>query len=246
LSAKSALVRTILMIFGTWSVTVLAVVSTLATLLLFLPLPLKSRRNITRTAAKIWLRMSFIPLQVDGQEQWAELPAVVVANHASYLDGIILHAALPADFAFVIKREVTQVPGVHFLLRRIGAHFVERKNRLQGGRDAKRIVEQVSAGGSLAVFPEGTFIAEPGLGPFRTGAFAAATSAQLDVIPIVISGSRQVLSANDWLPRPGTLRIRALQRIACQGSDRAEMRRLATLSRAAILEQLDEPDRAQR
>ena len=89
---------------------------------------------------------------------------VVVANHASYLDGVVMAAALPPRFGFVIKREMNDVPVAGLLLRRIGSEFVDRFNRHKGGTDARRVLRTAASGHSLVFFPEGTFTPEVGLG----------------------------------------------------------------------------------
>ena len=99
---------------------------------------------------------------------------VIVANHASLLDGVILQAALPPRFGFVIKNEMQKMPIGSLLLRRLGSEFVERSDRHKGASDARRILRKAHGGEALVFFPEGTFRAEPGLGQFRSGAFAAA------------------------------------------------------------------------
>ena len=74
-----------------------------------------------------------IPFAVEGLERLPQVPCVVVANHASYIDGIVAAAALPPDFAFVIKKEMVRVPLAGLLLRRLGSQFVERFDRHKGG-----------------------------------------------------------------------------------------------------------------
>ena len=113
-----------------------------------------------------------------------------MANHASYLDGLVLTAALPPRFAFVIKKEMDRVPLASLLLRRIGSEFVDRHNRHKGAMDARRVLRRASQGQSLVFFPEGTFSTQPGLLRFHTGAFATAVRANCSVAPVVIRGAR--------------------------------------------------------
>ena len=100
-----------------------------------------------------------------------------------------------------------------------------------------------SGGESLVVFPEGTFVAEPGLGRFRLGAFAAAMRGGRPVVPVVIRGSRRILPAGRILPTPGSLEIRILDAIQ-PDPDRLDSGTLADLARREILDVLGEPDRA--
>ncbi len=86
---------------------------------------------------------------------------MVVANHASYIDAIAIVAALPPDFAFVIKKEMVTVPLASLLLRRLGSQFVERFDRHKGATDARRVLKLAATGQSLMFFPEGTFDETP-------------------------------------------------------------------------------------
>ena len=180
--------------------------------------------------------------KVAGLEKLPEGPCVVVANHASYLDGMILTAALPARFAFVIKREMTQVPLAHFMLRRIGSEFLERERSQQGNSDARRILQQAGSGQSLVFFPEGTFHREPGLQRFHAGAFKAAQRGGLPVVPVVIRGSRRMLPASRRLPGPARLEVWIEQ--AVPTDTETATRELIEDCRNAMLPLLSEPDLA--
>lgn len=208
-----------------------------------LVLPGKDRRRRWASGAgRAVFRLTGIKSKVRGAESIPERQCIVVANHASYIDGVILNAFLPPRFGFVIKGEVGKVPVAGFLLRRIGSQFVERFDASASARDARRLLKVAESGESLAFFPEGTFQAVPGLGYFRAGAFAAAINSELPIVPVVISGSRGVLPAATILPRRGRLAIDMLT--AIEPSDPAfdNSKDLAELARQRILTVLNEPD----
>jgi len=85
-------------------------------------------------------------------ERLPKTPCVVVANHASYIDAIAIVAALPPEFAFVIKKEMVRVPLAGLLLRRLGSQFVERFDRHKGATDARRVLKLAATGQSLMFF----------------------------------------------------------------------------------------------
>lgn len=203
---------------------------------------LDRRRHLVAGCARMPLVLAGVHMQVRGLEKIPSGSCIVVANHASYLDGVLLQGFLPPRFAYVIKGEMQKMPGVHFLLRRIGARFVERFDTSGSARDARRLLKAARAGESLALFPEGTFVREPGLGRFRSGAFAAAIKAGLPVVPVVIQGSRHVFPAGAILPRHGHLRIDILNPIEPSSAAFADSRTLAALARQQMLGTLDEPD----
>lgn len=201
---------------------------------------LDRRRRLARGGARLTLRLAGIPLKVTGLKHLPGGPCIVVANHASYLDGVIMMAALPARFSFVIKREMTQVPLAGFMLRRVGSEFVEREQNSQGSRDARRILQQAGVGNSLVFFPEGTFLAKPGLQRFRQGAFNAARRGEVPLVPIVILGSRAMLPAHTLLPRPGRLEVHIQPPVETKHG--ASSPELVAQCRAIMLPVLGEPD----
>lgn len=232
--------RTGYRIWGVVSLVLFALIC-LALILVLLVVPgLKTRRRLARGSARLVFRLIGVPLRVMGLDHLPVGPCIVVANHASYLDGVIMTAALPARFSFVIKREMTQVPLASFLLRRVGSEFVEREQSSQGSRDARRILQQAGGGNSLVFFPEGTFKAEIGLRRFRMGAFNAARRGPVPLVPAVIRGSRAMLPAHHWLPRPGRLEVHIQPPIETNGSPSSA--ELAARCRAIMLPILGEPD----
>jgi len=224
---------------------ILFLVLSLLTLLLLVVVPtLKVRRAIARSSAGLFLWLAGMPVRVHGAGKLPDQPCVVVANHSSYLDGVILKAALPAHFCFVIKKEMVRVPLAGALLRRIGSEFVDRFNRHSGGMDARRIIRKASGGQSLAFFPEGTFNEERGIGRFHIGAFLIAVRAGMPVVPIGIRGARRNLPAGTIWPHPGTLEVDILGVLSLDESQEpnAAATGLRDASRSLILAAAGEPD----
>ena len=160
-----------------------------------------------RGAARTLFGLTATRLTVRGLEQLPSGPCVLVSNHASYLDGVILVAALPRPYAFVAKRELHDQFVAGRYLRRLGAEFVERFDVKRSVEDASRMAEAVARGRSLMVFPEGTFVDRPGLLPFHLGAFLAAARAGVPVVPVAIRGDRELLPDGRWWPRHGALQV---------------------------------------
>jgi 1-acyl-sn-glycerol-3-phosphate acyltransferase len=159
---------------------------------LFIP-KLRRRRQVAGALSRCFLRAAGIPFTVHGADRLPRAPCVVVANHASYIDGIVAIAALPPDFAFVIKREMVRVPLAGLLLRGLGSEFVERFDRHKGASDARRVLKLAARGQSLVFFPEGTFDERRHIGKFLGGAFATAARSQMPVVAAAIHGTRELL-----------------------------------------------------
>jgi 1-acyl-sn-glycerol-3-phosphate acyltransferase len=227
-------------IFGLYAAVIFAGIS-LPTVMVLAVIPrITLRRRIVRRAAAAVFRLTGTRVDVRGLSHIPDQPCIIVANHASYLDGPVLTAVLPPRFGFVIKREMTRVPLAHFLLRRIGSEFVERADAHRSAADARRILQKARARESLAFFPEGTFRVEPGLRRFHSGAFAAAARGGVPVVPVVIRGSRHMLPAERALPRPGRLEVIVKPPVLAEGPDQIGL--LLLEARRSILADLGEPD----
>ncbi len=166
----------------------------------------------------------------------------MVVNHASYLDGLILTAVLPPRFAFVAKKELLQNPFAAIPLSRLGSAFVERFDGARGVEDTHELEARVKRGESLLFFPEGTFRAEPGLLPFRLGAFVIAANAGAAVVPITLTGSRALLPGVSLRPHHGKLQVLIGEPLTTREKDWQAALRLRDAARHGILARLGEPE----
>jgi 1-acyl-sn-glycerol-3-phosphate acyltransferase len=230
-------------IYGAYAVAVFLALTLLSLIPLALVPTLAGRRRLIRRVGRAVLTIMGMPISVHWFGPLPE-PCIVVANHCSYLDGVVLAAILPPRFDFVIKREMNSVPLAGFLLQRIGVQFVTRNNRAGSLRDALRVMRSAAGGSSLAFFPEGTFQEQPGLLRFHIGAFAAAQRSGAPVVPLVIRGTRHCLAPGTFLPRPGWITVETLAPLSSPPERPEEATALRDAARAAILGALDETDAA--
>lgn len=227
--------------YGSYAwLTLIAIVVPMCAVLAVTP-GLTRRRRVARRAARLFFAAIGSPVRIEGHAALPHYPCVVVANHASYLDGMILTAALPPGFTYLIKAEMTRVPLAGFLLKRLGSAFVDRKDHRDRHRMARAMVELAASGTALGFFPEGTFDASPGLKPFQLGAFSAAARANLPVVPVVIHGARHKLPSGSFLPAPGPLRVRICEPVIANGEG-ISARVLLAATRQRMLAHLGEPD----
>lgn len=199
--------------------------------------------RISHHIARIFLQLAGIRLIVKGVEHIPAGRACVLAvNHASYLDGPVLIAALPEPMRFVAKRQLLDncVPRIY--LTRIGTAFVERFDVQRAREDIDRLVAMVGAGHPLIVFPEGTFRRMPGLLPFRIGAFVIAARSGMPVVPATIRGTRSILREGQWLFRRGAVSLTFSAPIEPEGTDWDAAVALRDRTRAEMLRLCGEPD----
>ena len=198
---------------------------------------------LSHHAARLFLRLSGLPFAAEGLANLPrEASCVVVANHASYLDGITLVAALPRHVRFVAKLELQKQFISRVYLQGLGAMFVDRDDAQRGAQDVARVTRSVCDETAMLFFPEGTFRRVPGLLPFHAGAFSAAAQAGVPVVPVTIRGTRSVLRAGQWFPRRVPISVLVSAPIQPDGDDWSASIRLRDAARAEILKRCAEPD----
>jgi 1-acyl-sn-glycerol-3-phosphate acyltransferase len=203
------------------------------------------RRHAATALARALVTASGVPIQIRGTEHFPQTgPITVVANHASYVDGILLLAVVPERCVFVAKKELAGSVVLRLLLGNLGTRFVERFDVEGSVEAARELAAQAGQGTSFVSFPEGTFAREPGLRPFHAGAFLAAANAGTGVIPLAIRGTRSLLRDGQWRPRLGPIQIIVMPALAPDGADWAAAIRLRDRARTAILAACGEPDLA--
>ncbi|MDO9599409.1 MAG: AMP-binding protein [Azoarcus sp.] len=209
--------------------------------ILILPMP-ELRWAVVRALARLFRVLSGCPLRVAGLEHLPPGPCVLVANHASYIDGFVLAAALPRPVGFVAKAEFKANPLMHALFSRMGARFVERFDSRKSVEDARTLTTGADAAHPLLFFAEGTFNAQPQLQAFRLGAFQVAAQNGLAVVPIALAGTRQVLPDGSWRPRRGPLTVTICPPVESTGTDWQAMLTLRNEVRSRILVHCGERD----
>ncbi|MCO5166079.1 MAG: AMP-binding protein [Planctomycetes bacterium] len=228
-------------LFGAWAWLALVLLFPTAWLGAVLLPTVRARRRWVRAHARALLGLTATPLTVRGADALPAGPCVLVANHASYLDGVVLTAALPTRFTFAAKRELTERALVGLALSRLGVVFVERHDPRGGVEDTSRLAEALRAGESLVVFAEGTFDRAPGLLPFHMGAFVVAAGAGAPVVPAALVGTRALLPGETLRPRRAALELTLLPPLPAPGPDWADALALRDAARAAIREVCGEP-----
>jgi fatty-acyl-CoA synthase len=191
--------------------------------------------RLVRRWCRVILALAGCDVRIEGQEHLAGAePTILAANHSSYLDVVVLLAALPGEFRLVAKRELLRAPLVGTVIRRARHLTVERAAGSQSVADAERVTAALRRGLSVLVFPEGTFVRSPGILPFRLGAFKSAVETGCAVIPVTIRGTRDILPAGEWLPRPGPVSVVVSPPLSPHGSGWTDIVSLRDEVRAEI------------
>lgn len=147
-----------------------------------------------------------IDLVVHGRENLADIDRrayVVMSNHQSHYDVPVLFCVLGGRVRMVAKKELFALPVFGQALRDSGMIEVDRKNRRSAMANLSKARDRLEGGRHIWIAPEGTRSPNGELLPFKKGGFVLAFEMQAPILPITISGTRDVLPASDMRSRPG-------------------------------------------
>lgn len=124
-------------------------------------------------------------------------PYVVVANHESFVD-ILLISHLPFEMKWLSKKEMFNLPVAGWLLYLAGDIKLDRGDKNSAAKALDRCQEYLRRRVSIMIFPEGTRASDGELGRFKDGAFRLAIEAQVPILPLAVTGTKEALRKHDW------------------------------------------------
>ena len=181
------------------------------------------------------LRLAAGRIRVEGKENIpTDSAAIFMANHASNFDILSLYAALPVQFRWLAKKELFEIPIFGASLRRSGYIPVERADSRKALIALKAAAKRVKDGTSVVVFPEGTRSPDGNLLPFKGGGFILAVQSGMPIVPVVISGTRDINPKGSLSVRSAEVQIRILPPIETAGLKSSDRDQLSEQVRQAI------------
>jgi len=180
--------------------------------------------GFARAWAKTIMRTIFSPMRVTGLDQIDfSKPHVYAVNHGSALDIPILYAYLPFQFRILHKKELLAYPIVGWHLKRSGHVCVDQQHPSKSVGHIKSAVRTLKAGMPLVIFPEGGRTADGKIQPFLPGAFFMAIKAQVDIVPIALVGTYELLPMDTYHIKSRPLEMRVGAPIATAGLSLRDM-----------------------
>jgi len=229
-------------LYATWWWIVVALGFLLAWFAVMVLPRLDWRWSAVRAIARAALAVVGVPVAVSGLDRVPRGNAMLVFNHSSYMDALVLTAVLRGEPLYVVKKELAGQIFAGALLRRLGTLFVDRYDIIGSLADTEAIIAAARQGRNVVYFPEGTFTRRPGLSGFYLGAFKVAAEASLPVLPGIIRGTRSMLRSDQWFPRWTPLSIQIEDAVKPSGRSFASLVQLRDAVRRVILAHCGEPD----
>ena len=152
----------------------------------------KTLHNYTALWGRTCVGFTGSNIEVIGKEKLPEGNVLYVGNHQSYYDIPLLLGHLPKPKAFVAKIELSKIPALSLWMKKMGCLFLDRGNLKQSLRVILKGIEQLKAGQTLVIFPEGTRSKSFKMGEFKKGSLKLGTKANVPIVPITIMGSYEL------------------------------------------------------
>lgn len=159
-----------------------------------------------------------LSLRVSGRENLGQEPAVILINHQSNLDAIVLGTTFPWKTVIIAKREMLKVPLFGIILLASKNILIDREDNAGVKKTIQEVVKAVQKDkNNIWIFPEGTRSLGKGLGPFKKGAFIMAIAAQAPIIPIVNQPLEHVVDSQNKILRKGLQQVKIFPAISTRG-----------------------------
>jgi 1-acyl-sn-glycerol-3-phosphate acyltransferase len=184
-----------------------------------------------------WLIMKtiFSPVKVTGLDKIdTSKPHVYAANHASALDIPVLYVNLPFQFRIAFKKELLSYPVVGWQLKRSGQICIDQQNPSHSISSIRAALKGIKAGLPLVIFPEGGRTPDGEIKPFLPGAFFLAIKAQVDIVPVALVGTYELLPMNTYHIKCRPLEMRVGEPISTTGLTMRDLEALSAKVQSAL------------
>jgi 1-acyl-sn-glycerol-3-phosphate acyltransferase len=209
------------------------------------------RSSLYDWIARAWSRWILWSAAADVQVEGAEhidldRPQIFASNHQSWFDVWALASTIPKRNRFVAKKELERVPLFGPAWKAAGHISVDRSDRSRAVDSLQKAGALIrSDHSSVVIFPEGTRSRTGELLPFKKGAFMLALHTGVDLVPVAVVGTRDIMPAGSWRVRSGRIIVRFGRPIRTGEFGEARRDELIALVRERITELLH-PERAHR
>jgi len=191
-----------------------------------------------------WLIMKsiFSPVKVVGLDKIdTSQPHVYAINHASALDIPVLYTYFPFQFRIAFKKELLAYPVVGWQLKRSGQVCIDQQNPARSISSIRAALKGLKAGLPLVIYPEGGRTPDGYIKPFLPGAFFLAIKAQVDIVPVALVGTYELLPMDTYHIKCRPLEMRVGEPISTAGLTLRDMETLSARVQKAVEELYYQP-----
>lgn len=150
---------------------------------------------IFRVFCRVWLRLS-----VRGLERLPAGGALLLSNHQSFLDPMLIAVGLSRPISFLARDSLFRKPVIGWFLKQVCVIPINRE--AAGTAVIRETLQRLDDGFLMGIFPEGTRTADGTLGEFKPGFAALVRRTERPIVPVGIAGADRALGRGRWFIRP--------------------------------------------
>ncbi len=209
--------------------------------LAFVTYPFDRKGKVVHLYARLWGKAALfatrVKVRVEGLENLnGKGPYIFMSNHQGYYDIFALLGNLPIQFKWLAKKELFSIPFFGWTMAVAGYIRIDREGTRETVKAMNQAARRIREGLSVVIFPEGSRSPDGSIQPFKKGGFTLAIKSKVPIVPIAISGSREIMPKERLTASPGEIRIRVGAPIDIQNYSMKDRNSLMKKVRESILE----------
>jgi len=181
--------------------------------LAFITYPFDRKGEVVHRYARLWGRAALwanrVKVRVEGMENLkGEGPYIFMSNHQGSYDIFALLGHLPFQFKWLAKKELFSIPFFGWTMAAAGYISIDREGTRETVKAMNKAAERIRDGMSVVVFPEGSRSPDGKIQDFKKGGFTLAIKSKVPVVPVALTGSREIMPKQRLTAASGEIKIR--------------------------------------
>jgi len=188
----------------------------IATLILgffaFITYPFDRKGKVVHHYARLWGKFALlanrVKVKIEGMEHLnGKGPYIFMSNHQGSYDIFALLGHLPYQFKWLVKKELFSIPFFGWTMAAAGYISIDREGTRETVEAMNEAAQKIRDGMSVVIFPEGSRSPDGSIQAFKKGGFTLAMKSKVPIVPIAISGSRDIMPKDKLTATSGQIRI---------------------------------------
>jgi 1-acyl-sn-glycerol-3-phosphate acyltransferase len=181
--------------------------------LAFITYPFDRKGEVVHRYARLWGRVALwanrVKVRVEGMENLkGEGPYIFMSNHQGSYDIFALLGHLPFQFKWLVKKELFSIPFFGWTMAAAGYISIDREGTRETVEAMNKAADRIRDGMSVVIFPEGSRSPDGKIQDFKKGGFTLAIKSKVPVVPLALTGSREIMPKQRLTAASGEIKIR--------------------------------------
>ncbi|MGA2517877.1 MAG: lysophospholipid acyltransferase family protein [Thermodesulfobacteriota bacterium] len=174
--------------------------------------PFDRRGTVGHYYAKLWGKVALlanrVKVKIKGMEHLdGKGPYIFMSNHQGSYDIFALLGHLSYQFKWLAKKELFSIPFFGWAMAAVGYISIDRGGTRDTVEAMNEAAQKIRDGMSVVIFPEGSRSPDGSIQPFKKGGFTLAIKSKVPIVPVAISGSRDIMPKDKLTATSGEIQI---------------------------------------